>query len=214
MVMTAIRPRRLFPFGDEGGPMVDTRSPKPNPVSSTTPGTSQLRVLPAPLLRDDEVVLLALRPHPLYILLAPLLTYVVVIIAAVLCSIIVAGFESMSLPWTWSIAQNWLVAGVLLALRFGWACLQWYNQLYLLTDRRILTRGGVLRVGVYETSLRHVRQTLVHVSIRERCFGLGTLLVATAGTAIYDTAWIMLRHPVQVQRTVQNALARWGSEAN
>ena len=211
MVTTAIRPRRLFPFDDQGGEQSGVSVSRPNPVSPTTPTASQRRVLPGPLLRDDEIVLLALRPHPLFVLLAPLVTYTVLVIAGILCSIIVSAFDAFSLPWAWSIGEIWLMVGVLLAARFGWACLEWYNQLYLLTDRRILTRGGVLRVGVYETSLHHVRQSLVHVSLRERCFGLGTLLVATAGTAIYDTAWSMLRRPVDVQRTVQNALSRWGS---
>lgn len=170
---------------------------------SMDPTASQRRVLPRALLRDDETVLLAMRPHPLFILLVslPVFAWLAAILVFNTLLAMLVGFQQVGV---------WVFIGVVMLVRIGWACLQWYNQLYLLTDRRILTRGGVLRVNVYETSLVHVRQTLVHVNLRERVFGLGTILVATAATAIYDTAWRMLPKPVEVQRSIQNALARCG----
>ncbi len=186
-----------------------------NPVPSMEPTTSQKRVLPRSLLRDDETVLLVMRPHPLFILLVslPVCAWLAAILVFnTLVAMLVGPAYWMKIvgfqhEWTW------IFLCLVMLARIGWACLQWYNQLYLLTDRRVLTRGGVIRVCVYETSLRHVRQTLVHVNLRERVFGLGTILVATAATAIYDTAWRMLPRPVEVQRTIQNALARWGDGA-
>jgi len=164
------------------------------------PTASQKRVLPKALLRDDETVLLSLRPHPLFILLVslPVCAWLAVILVFNTLLVMLVEFQQVGV---------WIFLGVMMIVRIGWACLQWYNQLYLLTDRRILTRGGVLRVNVYETSLVHVRQTLVHVNLRERVFGLGTILVATAATAIYDTAWRMMSRPVEVQRSIQDALA-------
>ena len=148
-------------------------------IASTPLTASQKRVLPGTLLRDDEVVRSSMRPHPLFILLVPLEQFVVLLAVFVIQWIMAAMLGYLS--WFWS----YFVAGVVLAVvaRIAWACLQWYNELYLLTNRRVLTRRGVIRVKVYETSLEYVRQTLVRVSLRERVFGLGTVLVATAATA-------------------------------
>ncbi len=187
----------------------------PNPVTSVAPTDSQKRVLPKSLLRDDEVVLLSLRPHPLFILLVSLPVCAWLLVVLVIYAIMTQLVDLVYWVKPVGVRQEsvWIVLCILALGRVGWAWLQWYNELYLLTDRRILTRCGVIRVRVYETALQHVRQTLVHVNLRERVFGLGTILVATAATAIYDTAWRMLPKPVEVQRTIQNALARWGDGA-
>ncbi len=173
-------------------------------IASSTLTASQKRVLPGTLLRDDEVVRISMRPHPLFILLVPLEQFVVFLVVFVIHWIMSAMLDDL---YRFS---SYLLAGAALVVvaRIAWACLQWYNELYVLTDRRVLTRRGVIRVRVFETSLEHVRQTLVHVSLRERVFGLGTVLVATAATAVYDTAWRMVRRPVGVQRAIQEARVR------
>lgn len=215
MTLVAERPRPLFPNGIKS-PAAAAEHPPVTPVDSPgSPGeaatdASMRRVLPAALLREDEVVIMALRPSMLYVFLHPLSTYIVILVATLLCSIVSSAVDVVSTPWAWTVPQVWLLGVTLLVIRFCWACLEWYSHLFLLTDRRVLTRSGVIRVRVYEASLRHIRQTLVHVSIRERLFRLGTVLFATAGTAVYDTAWPMIRKPVTTQRAVQEALARWG----
>ena len=166
------------------------------------PTASQRRVLPTSLLRADETVLRSLRPHPLFIPLVSLPACFVLLVIVLL--VVLPG---SLLPGGGITGQAWWIFGLLVLLRLGWAILQWFNELYILTDHRLLTRSGVIRVRVYETSLRHVRQTLVHVSLRERIFGLGTILMATAATAVYDTAWVMLRHPVAIQSAIQDAMS-------
>ena len=66
----------------------------------------------------------------------------------------------------------------------------------------------MIRRFIYETSLDNLRQTLISVSVLERCTGIGTVLLATAGTAFYDTAWTMLSDPAQAQRKVQDMIRR------
>ena len=170
------------------------------------PTASQRRVLPASLLRDEETVLRSLRPHPLFIPLISLPACTVLLVVTLL--VVLSG---MMLPGGGVAGLAWWTFGLLVLLRIAWAVLQWFNELYILTDHRLLTRSGVIRVVVYETSLRHVRQTLVQVSLRERIFGLGTVLSATAATAVYDTAWVMLRRPVAVQSAIQDAMSDCGA---
>ncbi|HBZ97142.1 MAG TPA: hypothetical protein DEO57_04790 [Phycisphaerales bacterium] len=169
------------------------------------PTASQRCVLPASLLRDGETVLRVLRPHPLFIPLVSLPACTVLLVIVLL--VVLSG---AMLPGGGVAGQAWWTFGLLVLLRLGWAVLQWFNELYILTDDRLMTRSGVIRVRVYETSLRHLRQTLVRVSLRERIFGLGTVLAATAATAVYDTAWVMLRHPVAVQSAIQDAMSDRG----
>ena len=46
-------------------------------------------------------------------------------------------------------------------------------------SRRVICRGGVLRVIVFEAPLRNIQHTSVFASLRERVMGLGTIGFAT-----------------------------------
>ncbi len=158
------------------------------------------------LIRDDEIILLAIRPSPLFIVLAPatgvLFLMVIALVAAQLAALV---------PWLpWTETQAYLLGFLLIAGRLGWQTLDWFNRVYLLTDRRILTRSGVLRVRIFETSLRSIQHTVIWRRVRERAFNLGTLGFATSGSDTFETFWQMLRQPVLIHRTVQDAIRRYG----
>ena len=95
------------------------------------------------------------------------------------------------------------------ALRLLWQFLEWANRAYILTDRRILRRRGVIRVNVFECRLENLQQTAVFQSLRERLFFLGTLYFATAGAARFIALWEYVRDPYDVQRRVAEAVERY-----
>ena len=95
-------------------------------------------------------------------------------------------------------------------VRLCWQALDWWNRLYILTDRRVVRRMGVLRIYVFETPLRHVQHTSVFASIRERLFALGTIGFATAGSDTYEAFWVMVAKPFDVHRVVVEAIERYG----
>ena len=98
----------------------------------------------------------------------------------------------------------------LATLRLGWQLLEWASRLYILTDRRIICRGGVLRLSVFETQLKNIQHTSVFASLRERVTGLGTIGFATAGSDTFEAFWSMIRQPFAVHKTVVETIRRYG----
>jgi membrane protein YdbS with pleckstrin-like domain len=157
------------------------------------------------LLEPDEIVILLLRPSLWYVPLSALASLGLIALATF-------ALAYMSrLPWAgWNDLQVFALGAGLAALRLGWQVMDWLSRVYVLTDRRIVTRGGVLRVSVYQAPLKNIQHTAVFAGMRERLFGLGTVGVATAGSDTFDSLWLMVNQPHHVHRTVAEAVRRYG----
>lgn len=171
-------------------------------------GAGAARV-PANLVRDDEVIILALKPSPLFIILASLNALVFIAICTMLLAYLARVAWFSWIPWT--DAQAFALGFFLAFIRLCWQTLDWWNRLFILTDRRVIRRMGVLRLSVFETPLRHVQHTSVFASIRERIFALGSVGFATAGSDTYEAFWVMIARPFDVHRVVVEAIERYGS---
>ena len=161
--------------------------------------------IPAGLVQDDEVVILLLRPSLLFVPLASLggLTVIVVVM------LILALMAPVS--WVpWSELQAYALGVMAAAARLLWQTLEWWSRIYVLTDRRLIRRTGVLRVAVFEAPLRNIQHTSVFMMLRERLFGLGSIGFATAGSDVFDAFWVMVRKPFAVHRVVVDAIRRYG----
>lgn len=134
--------------------------------------------IPKRLLADDEEVVMVMRPHwkimvwPVILLLvaSPVATYVATIIP-----------ESGG-------AQPWLrlaVAAIALFIVLRWVLwpfLKWVTTSYVVTDRRIITRVGVVARRGRDMPISRVNDvTFEHSSVLERMLGCGTLVVESAG---------------------------------
>jgi hypothetical protein len=157
------------------------------------------------LLQQDEIIVLLIRPSLWYVLLSSLGSLGLIALATF-------ALAYMSrLPWAgWNDVQVFALGAGLAALRLGWQIMDWMSRVYVLTDRRIITRGGVLHVAVYQAPLRNIQHTAVFADLRERLFGLGTIGFATAGSDTFDSLWLMVRQPHHVHRTVVEAMRRYG----
>ncbi|MCK4871565.1 MAG: PH domain-containing protein [Phycisphaerales bacterium] len=164
----------------------------------------EARTLPARLLDDGELVILMLRPHPLFVLLHPLgsLTGLAVLT-------VVAWWIIRLSPTGPGGGLMLTVGGSLILLRLIWSCLEWYNRVYVLTDRRVIRRRGVLRVSLFQAPLRRIQHLTMYFSIRERLFGIGTIGFATAGTGIPEAYWVMVRQPLTVHRRIQETIDKY-----
>ena len=161
-------------------------------------------MIPAELLQDGEIIVLLLKPHPLYIVLAPLRILVILTLATTLCVLIDTRLT------TGANRQSILLVGITLILaRLFWQFLEWLSRVYVMTDRRLIAVAGVLRVRVFETPLQNITHSEMLFSIRERLFGLGTLGFYTAGTGMVEAYWVMLAAPLEVHRQVVEALRRY-----
>ena len=162
-------------------------------------------MIPADLLFGDEVIIMLLKPSPLYVVLGCIGTLtIIVVIAAILL---------LAQPWfnlgSSTRADVLALAAALCGLRLGWQSLEWISRTYVLTDRRVIRIKGVLRVEVFQTELKRIQHTEVLFSVRERLFGLGTIAFATSGSAYPEAYWIMLRRPMAVHRRILQVINRY-----
>jgi len=157
------------------------------------------------VLAPDEIVILVLRPSALYIVLSSLGT-----LAA---SVVIATTLAWTSTFAWSAwsEPGGIAVGVLLAAaRLTWGWLDWYTHAFVLTDRRVIARRGVLRTALYEAPLVMIQNTVVVQSLRERIFGLGTIGFATAGRSTFDAYWETVRRPFVLHGQVLDAVRRYG----
>ena len=166
-------------------------------------------MLPADLLQGGETILLIVKPSPWYILLSILGPLVVLIALTVIAYVLAANATIPGLNRREAIAAGTLV----LAARITWQVLEWLSRIYVLTDRRVIRRMGVLRTFTFETSLRNIQHTELIRTIRERLFCLGTVGFATAGTDVFEAFWVMVARPQAVHRRLVQAINRYGPHA-
>ena len=153
--------------------------------------------IPKRLLADDEEVVMALRPHWKEMVGPVLVLLVTCPVATYLATIVPEGS-----------AQKWLrlavlVVAVLVVLRFViWPFLKWLTTSYIVTDRRIITRVGVVARTGRDMPISRVNDvTFSHSGLLERILGCGTLVVESAG----ERGQLVLRdvpHVEEVQRDV------------
>lgn len=161
-------------------------------------------MIPAQLLQPGEIIILLLKPHPLYIFLYPLKTLTIMCLLTLLGVLIARDAEAYDL------AQNIVIVGSLLfTARVFWQFLEWLSRVYVMTDQRVITVAGVLRVRVTDTPLSNITHSELFFSLRERFFALGTLGFNTAGTAFTEAYWVMIAQPLEVHAKVVQTLKRY-----
>lgn len=177
----------------------------PTPTAEEIDRLRAAALLPEQLLHGGEIIILLLKPSPWYIVLEPLRFWIVELV------LLIAGLwliqRGYSLPL--DSADLILLAMGVAGARLAWQFLEWLSRIYVLTDRRIITVSGVLRVQIFETKLQKIQHTVALFSIRERLFGLGTIGFATAGTATMETTWRMIAKPLEVHQKVVETLNRY-----
>lgn len=147
-------------------------------------------------------MIIQIKPHPLFIVLAPL--------GAIVLSIILVWGGLWATSWTGVSLRNgiiWRVLVVLIALRLFWQLLEWLARSYVLTEKRVIRLGGVLRRYGADLPLSRLQHVTMFQSIRERLFGLGTLGFATAGTGAPEAYWIMVARPRGLLQAIRDAAA-------
>ena len=153
--------------------------------------------IPKRLLADDEEVVMALRPHWKEMVWPVVVLLVVSPVATYAATAIPEG--SAQGPARIAI----VVVAVLILLRLTvWPFLKWVTTSYVVTDRRIITRVGVVARQGRDMPISRVNDvTFEHSGILERVLGCGTLVVESAG----ERGQLVLRdvpHVEEVQRDV------------
>ena len=153
--------------------------------------------IPKRLLADDEEVVLAMRPHWKE-MVGPVLVLLITSPAASYLAKIVPE----------SSAQGWLrlaiaIIAALVILRFSvWPFIKWITTSYVVTDRRIITRVGVVARTGRDMPISRINDvTFQHSGILERILSCGTLVIESAGER-GQLVLVDVPHVEEVQRDV------------
>ena len=133
--------------------------------------------LPSKLLGTDEVEVLHTRTHAKVMVLPAL---ALVLVGAGM------GAGAALIPGEWRPAGQLAIAALGLLLAVWWTVLpflRWRSTTYTLTDRRLVTRSGILNKTSKDLPLSRVDEVSSARSLLDRVLGCGTLHVRTASDA-------------------------------
>ena len=153
------------------------------------------------LLNQGERVVLSTRTH-VKALFLPALTLIVVAGLAGYLSSLPSGAHAE--VWQWII---WGVAALLLVLFSVTPFLRWLTSTYTFTDRRLITRTGILTRRGHDIPMNRISDISYEKGLLDRIFGCGTLIVSDAS----EHGRVQLRdipRVEQAQLTVSDELFR------
>lgn len=132
---------------------------------------------PKKWLGEDEQVILHLRKHAKALIL-PALALVIVAAAA--------GVGAALLPGEYQPIGQLVVVGLAAVLTIWWTVLpflRWRTTTYTITNRRVITRRGILSKEGKDMPLMRINDVSYERSLVDRLLGCGTLNIATAADA-------------------------------
>lgn len=122
-------------------------------------------------LNAGESVVFTTRTHPKAIVL-PVVVAMVLLAAALVGTAYVHNKYGL-----WAI---WIVAVLGLLWFTAWPVLAWLSATYTLTDRRLLTRTGVLARRGHDIPVNRISDVSYEKGILDRMLGCGTLVISDA----------------------------------
>jgi len=169
----------------------------PAPTAAVTPlGAMLVRHI----LRDGEIVLLALKPSLWFILLSSLRF---IAIASILALGAIAWEGRHNREWFYIEAAIFLLAG-----RLMFAMLQWMGRLYILTDMRVIRLSGVFKLNIFDCALRKVARTQVTASLKESLCATGSIEIVAADESCPSASWQTVSRPREVNELIVSTINR------
>ncbi len=127
---------------------------------------------PDDLLVEDEQVVVHRHPHWKMLVVPVVVLLLVVGVASFLAAVVSA--QSWA-PWAW---LGLAAAGLALAGRFTvYPVVRWRTTHFVVTDRRVLVREGVLTRQGMDIPLRRISSVQFRQGLLERMLGAGTLVI-------------------------------------
>lgn len=141
---------------------------------SLVPAMIDPMALSSKLLGTDEYVVRHMRTHS-KALVGPILIF---ILLAALVGLALAFF-----PVGWGWIPDVIVIGVALVLAVMFCvmpCMKWLSSTYTLTNRRIITRRGIITKTGHDLPLQRINNVSYERGLVDRLFACGTLILTTA----------------------------------
>ncbi len=128
------------------------------------------------LLNEGETVVIDTRTH-VKALLVPLLWLVVILAVALVASLAMSFFAGGVGAWV-----LWVGAAALSLWLVVIPFLDWFVANYTVTDRRLITRSGILTRRGHDIPLARISDVAYEHGVIDRLLGCGTLVVSDAST--------------------------------
>lgn len=125
------------------------------------------------LLNEGENVLMSMRQHPKA--LFPAVFSLVVLLAIGVAVQLWIDQETVTLV-------AWIVVGVGIVWFVVRPFLLWLAAVHAVTDRRIITRWGIITRRGHDIPLKRVSDVSIEINLIDRPFGCGTLVITDAST--------------------------------
>ncbi len=166
------------------------------PVETTPQRLIGSHLVPANLLTGGELVLLAIKPSGWFVLI----TSLPILISAGVVSIVayIVGIYRSDSP-TETVLCLCAAAGF---IRIVIACWQWIGRTYVLTNRRVITVRGVIRVRVSAVRLIDVERAILTEQLAERMVGTGSIYCLTVSKNTPALVWNTISRPGEVHEIV------------
>lgn len=122
----------------------------------------------------DENVVVTMRTHAKVLILPSL----ILVVLAVGLGLGIGFFPPNWQPWSgYGLAAVFVILFVWLVL---FPFLRWWTSTYTVTDRRIITRRGIINKVGHDLPLRRINNVNYERSLSDRILGCGTLILETA----------------------------------
>ncbi len=150
---------------------------------------------PAKLLADGERIEFEMRPHWRSLVVPAFVLVLVIAATTYLLTVLPDGDTG---KWTrWALV---IIALGLLVVYFVRPLIAWLTTQYVFTDRRIITRTGIIARSGRDMALSKVNDVSFDYSVLERILGCGTLKVSSASDD--DLVIANLPHVEEIQRDI------------
>jgi uncharacterized membrane protein YdbT with pleckstrin-like domain len=156
---------------------------------------------PRRLLNDGEEIALDLKPHWWYFS-RHVLTGVPLLVVAIL----LLSWSTGSDLRTWGL-RLWGLLAIAWAVWLGLQYLSWQFTQFVVTNRRVIYRVGVLRRRGVEIPLSRITNINFSQGLFERLIGAGDLVIESAG-ASGDSRFTNVQHPDAVQQEIHVEMER------
>ena len=154
-------------------------------------------------IQEGEIIILAVKPSGWFVLLV---SWPVLAVAALVAAAAYVAGETFDAKVLRQMA--YLACSGVGALRVILACCQWVAQLYVLTNRRIVTCRGLLNGVITDLPLNSLARTVLSATTFERALGLGSLFFQDRQERTAPVGWIHLARVADVQEIVDEAIRR------
>lgn len=151
---------------------------------------------PSRLLNDNETVSVDLHPH-WWFLAGPILAIVAAIVAGIATLLVAETDSTVHTVAGWATLVSIAASALWLISRYG----RWLTTHFVITNRRVIFRTGLLTKRGIEIPIDRVNTVHFHQSLVERMVGAGDLLIESGGET-GQQRFTDIRQPDRIQRVI------------